>query len=69
MRKNNNASYKESRELRDREIQTQTQRYISRFNHCSTSPPSHRRISTMSTKDLPQKDLRWEITIIQTRST
>ena len=31
MNNNNNAKYKESRELRDREIQMQTQRYILRF--------------------------------------
>ena len=31
-------------------------------SHCSTFPPSHRRNSTMSTKDLPQRELHREIT-------
>ena len=31
MSNNNNTRYKENRELRDREIQTQTQGYVSRF--------------------------------------
>ena len=31
-------------------------------SHCFTSPPSHRRISTTSTQDLPQRDLHRGIT-------
>ena len=31
-------------------------------SYCSASVPSYRRIFTMSTKDLPRRDLHWEIT-------
>ena len=31
-------------------------------SHCSTFPPSHRKISTMFTKNLPQRNLHWGIT-------
>ena len=33
-------------------------------SHCSTSLPSHKRISTMSTQNLPQKDLHRGITTL-----
>ena len=33
-------------------------------SYCSTSPPSHRKISTMSTQDLPQRDLHQRITTL-----
>ena len=39
-------------------------------NHCSTSPPSHRRISTKaSTQDFPHREPPLRIWVIQTQST
>jgi len=55
------------REL-ERKIQTQTQRFVSRFKPLLYVPPSHRRISSTSTQDLPQRNFHQGITIT-TRST
>ena len=69
MSKNSNARYKESWEL---EVERSKRKHKDMFrgsSHCSTSPPSHRMISTMSIEDLPQRDLHWEIYNLQIRST
>ena len=58
---------RESLEIVD---QTQTPRYVLRSSHCSTSPPSHRRIFTISsTQDFPHREPPLRIWVIQLQST
>ena len=65
MNNNNNARYKERVE-RER-FKPKYKDIFRDLSHCSTSPPSHRIIFTMSTKDLPQRDLHRGITTYQPR--
>ena len=52
--------YIKSRELSEKDLNANTR--IRGLSHRSTSPSSHRKISTMFTKDLPQRDLHRGIT-------
>ena len=60
--------YKAMQDKRDRveryEIKHKQQDMFRDSSHCSTFPPSHRRIFTMYTQDLPQRDIHQGITAL-----
>ena len=69
MSNNKNARYKESRELKDRETQKQTQGYVSRFEPLLYVPAFVQKDFHYVHQGPPQRDLHRGITTIQIRST
>jgi len=66
--KNNNATYKESRELREKDPNANT-KICFEVRATALCPCLHIKGFQLSNKDLSQKDLHRGITIIQTMST
>ena len=68
MSKNSNARYKKSRELREKDQNTNTKIYFE-IRATALRPHLHTEGFSLSTKDLPQRDIHGEVKTYKTRST